>query len=101
MRERVWLEAEARTIYVAAENASLGGIFVRTTQRLQPGTSVKIAFAEIEGAPVEVIAVAEVAWRREDQPSRPAGLGLKIVSIERGAHELEGFLERLAAREVV
>jgi uncharacterized protein (TIGR02266 family) len=63
-------------------NVSRGGVAVRTTSMLEPGTSVRVRF-RLPGAPADVEADARVAWTE-----RRVGMGLEFTGIDAGSQLL-------------
>ena len=59
-------------------NVSRGGVAVRTTSVLDPGTAVRVRF-RLPGAPKDVEADAKVAWIE-----RRVGMGLEFTRIDAG-----------------
>jgi two-component system, chemotaxis family, chemotaxis protein CheY len=57
-------------------NVSRGGVAIRTTSMLEPGTGVRVRF-RLPGAPKDVEASARVAWT-----DRRVGMGLEFTGID-------------------
>lgn len=96
VRQRVWCESDHVTLYVQALNVSGGGFFVRTASPAPVGSEFRVAFHDTEGA--EIVANVTVAWARAEAADLSAGMGLRIVNIERGKEAFDRFLARHATR---
>jgi uncharacterized protein (TIGR02266 family) len=82
----------------AARDISLGGLFVRSDEPMDPGTLLRIEF-HVEGGSPLCHGVGRVVWvRAKEQASepRPAGMGVKFVRMDAASKRLLG--EFIAAR---
>src|SRR5579864_3480994 len=62
-------------------NLSKGGIFLETSQPLEPGESVSLKFEVPGEGPLEVEGV--VAWVRTDDPTGlPNGMGIQFAELD-------------------
>lgn len=92
IRQRIWCEGEHLTLYVQALNVSTGGLFVRTAAPPSPGECFRVSFPDMEEG--EIVAQVEVVWARRVEGKRQSGMGLRIVTFEKGAANYQHFLER-------
>jgi uncharacterized protein (TIGR02266 family) len=98
-------ESSAITLRIKFKSASLddfinrygvdvspGGIFIRTKQPIEVGTTLKFEFSLADGSPL-LTGTGTVAWVRENDPGRPnnvPGMGLrfdKLVPESQHAHQ--------------
>jgi hypothetical protein len=87
-RLKVWCEGEDFTLLAEATNASKRGLFVRTSSAPPPTRRLKVTIEDLA-----VTADAEVRWVRPGHEPGRAGMGLHILTFERGAHAYEQFVE--------
>lgn len=98
VRQPVWCEGDDLTLFVHARDVSETGLFVRTPGPAGEGRQFRMSFTNTSDVgEEEIIAQVEVVWtRRGSQP----GMGLRIVSFEKGQEEFQRFVEaHLAADE--
>jgi len=93
-RQRCWCEGDDITIYAQIGDLSEGGLSLRTSAPLLPGSPVRLRLPDAGGA-LEV--PARVAWCLErSRPGGAAGLGLKFEAASPGAAEaLRGLIRSL------
>ena len=77
-RLRCWCEGENVTVYARIGNISEGGLFLRTSTPLAPGSNATVRFG-VE-APIEASAV--VVWCKKGENGGPSGMGLKFNEID-------------------
>ena len=92
IRQRIWCEGDNVTLYVQALNVSTGGLFVRTANPPHPGQRFRVSFTDLDEG--EVVAQVEVVWARHAAGDPSPGMGLRIVTFERGADNFQRFVER-------
>ena len=75
-RLRCWCESDRITFFARIANLSEGGLFLRTSAPLAPGsrTRLRLQGRELE----EVSTAATVVWNREQPQNGPAGMGLRF-----------------------
>jgi uncharacterized protein (TIGR02266 family) len=91
IRQRVWCEGDQLTLYVQALNVSEGGMFVRTASPPETGQRFRVSFTEGEE---EVIAEVEVVWTRAGASDAQPGMGVRIVSFEKGEPAFRSWVDR-------
>lgn len=93
IRQRVWCEGSDVTLYVQALNASRGGLFVRTASPADTGRQFRVSFSDLEDG--EVVANVEVVWARHNGgDSGQPGMGVRILTFEKGADNFNRFVDR-------
>ncbi|MEM9192068.1 MAG: PilZ domain-containing protein [Myxococcota bacterium] len=90
VRQRVYCETDAYTLYVQTVNMSEGGMFLRASTP-PPGSRYRISFTDEEGG--EVVAEAEPVWIRGGVEP---GVGVRFLSFERGEDHYREFVRRHA-----
>jgi uncharacterized protein (TIGR02266 family) len=90
IRQRVWCEGDQLTLYVQALNVSEGGMFVRTANPPETGERFKVSFVEGDE---EVVAEVEVVWTRAGPTDSQPGMGVRIVSFEKGESSFRRWVE--------
>lgn len=66
------------TVYARIGNISEGGLFLRTSTPLAPGSSATVRF----GIDTAIEASAVVVWCRKGENGGPSGMGLKFHEID-------------------
>jgi hypothetical protein len=89
--QRCWCEGEEITLYSRVLNGSRSGAFIRTATPLRPGDVARLVWNSPDGE--VVVARAEVVWTRERGGHEQSGMGLRLVSFERGADAWEELLQ--------
>ena len=93
LKTRCWCVGDNATLYVHIYNASLGGLFIKTSAPFPTGEKLKIRW-EFPGTQGEHQASAEVVWFRDDR--EPPGMGVKFVDVPEATRAV---LEKLAGPE--
>ena len=93
-RQRCWCEGDDITIYAQMGDLSEGGLSLKTSVPLPPGSPVRIRFPGTTG-PLDMR--ARVAWCAERVPPGRARLGLCFEGASRRAlEEIRGMVRSLA-----
>jgi hypothetical protein len=87
-RFKVWCEGEQFTLLAETGNVSRSGLFVRTSSPPPPNEQFKVTIDELG-----MVALVEVSWSRAGRGARD-GMGLRIVSFERGSSEYLHFIDQ-------
>ncbi len=76
---RCWVESPGVTLYARLTNVSVGGLFVRTSTPIAPGTPIRVRWSFDDDAET-IEARAIVAWTREPSEANgaPPGMGLSF-----------------------
>ncbi len=72
---RCWCEGQNVTVFARVGNLSEGGLFLKTSTPLSPGSRAMVRFSEVE-APVLVV------WASQGDDGRSPGMGLQFESID-------------------
>jgi uncharacterized protein (TIGR02266 family) len=92
-RQRCWCEGDDITIYAQIGDLSEGGLSLRTSAPLAPGSPLRVRLPGADG-PLELR--ARVAWCAERATGGQPGLGLCFEGASRGALEqLRGMVRSL------
>jgi hypothetical protein len=86
-RLKVWCEGDHFTLLAETGNVSKTGLFVRTSSPPPQNEQFKIQIDDLG-----LIAQVEVSWSRGGRDPR-GGMGLRILSFERGATEYNHFID--------
>ena len=72
-----------------ASNISMGGMFIRASNPLSPGTLCKMDVKLKDGFPL-IRGLSEVAWTRDrpEGPDRPPGMGIRFRDLEQKSRDL-------------
>jgi hypothetical protein len=90
MRLKVWCEGDDFTLLTESINISQRGFFVYASSPPLSGTCFRATIQELG-----VVAQVEVRWARRSRDRGRAGMGLQVVSFERGATALDAHMERI------
>jgi len=76
-----------------SSDLSLSGMFLRTNRPHPPGSSFQFEF-QIEGGQPLIRGVGEVVWtrQREQEESKPPGMGVRFISLDRNGQKLVRWL---------
>lgn len=88
-------------VEAACVNLSQGGMFLCTGRPLLPGTLLKVDVAPDVG---QIRGVARVVWvrSRSAAPGKPAGMGVRFLSLEPGGAELiDDAVQRVPSAPVI
>jgi hypothetical protein len=86
-RLKVWCEGDHFTLLAETGNVSKSGLFVRTSSPPPAQEQFKIQIDDLG-----LVAQVEVSWSRGGRDPR-GGMGLRIVSVERGVSEYHHFID--------
>jgi hypothetical protein len=86
-RFKVWCEGDHFTLLAETGNVSKTGLFVRTSSPPSQNEQFKIQIDDLG-----LTAQVEVSWSRGGRDPR-GGMGLRILSFERGATEYSHFID--------
>lgn len=92
--QRVWCEGDDLTLYLQARDVSEGGLFVRTSHPVEAGRRFRISFQGLADEE-EIVAEVEVIWARPKRGEAQPGMGLRILSFEKGQSSFHDFVARL------
>ncbi len=83
-----------------SSNLSMTGMFIRTDRIQPPGTKAAFEFSLADGSAM-IRGIAEVVWvrARHESPDRPAGLGLRFVSLDKENRQLIRWVVEKRLRE--
>ena len=90
-RFKVWCEGDHFTLLAETDNVSRTGLFVRTSSPPLQGEQFKVTIDDLGMA-----AQVEVSWARAGRDPR-GGMGLRILSFERGSAEFIHYIEQSRA----
>jgi type IV pilus assembly protein PilZ len=90
-----------RSLHETCRNVSRGGMFVKTSEPLDPGRRILVEIRLPTGRPLE--AIGRIAWAKRnlaaDQPDSDAGIGIEFLG---GASEqfeaLDDYITRRSGR---
>jgi PilZ domain len=89
-RLKVWCEGEDFTLLAETINVSKTGLFVRTSSPPPSGGELKVTIEELD-----TVAQVEVRWARSSRDQTRGGMGLHILTFERGAGAYEHYVEQV------
>jgi hypothetical protein len=92
-RLKVWCEGDDFTLLAETVNVSRRGLFVRTSTAPPSSGRFKVTIQELDAT-----ADVEVRWRRGSREAGRGGMGLLIMSFERGANAFEEYVEKHSSR---
>jgi len=92
-RLKIWCEGEDFTLRVETTNLSRAGLFVRTAHPAPVGTRLQVTIAELD-----VVVQTEVRWAHHQVGDVRSGMGLNIVSFERGRADYERHVDQCTSR---
>jgi hypothetical protein len=90
---KVWCEGEDLTVLASTLNLSRDGVFLRTSRPFEASTRLRLTIDELG-----VVAEGEVRWGRPTRDPGSAGVGVRLVTFERGAAAWERYLEQNSSR---
>jgi hypothetical protein len=92
-RLKVWCEGDEFTLLAETVNVSRRGLFVRTSSAPPPSGRFKVTIQELD-----TVADVEVRWTRGHRDPGRGGMGVEIVSFERGGKAFEDYVEKNSSR---
>ena len=92
-RLRVWCEGDEFTLLSETANVSRRGLFLRTASTLPPPGPFKVTIDALG-----VVASVVARWSVRGPDVATPGLGVEIVSFERGGPAYGEYVERLSSR---
>ncbi len=72
---RCWCEGQNITVFARIGNLSEGGLFLKTSTPLAPGSSAVVRFADVEARVL-------VVWASSGDDGRAPGMGLRFDGID-------------------
>jgi hypothetical protein len=92
-RLKVWCEGDEFTLLAETINVSRRGLFVRTSSAPPPSGRFKVTIQELD-----TVADVEVRWTRSNREAGRGGMGVEIMSFERGGKAFEDYVEKNSSR---
>jgi hypothetical protein len=92
-RLKVWCEGDEFTLLAETVNVSRRGVFVRTSSAPPPSGRFKLTVQELD-----TVADVEVRWTRSNREVGRGGMGVEIMSFERGGKAFEDYVEKNSSR---
>jgi hypothetical protein len=89
----VWCEADEFTLLSETSNVSKQGFFLRTSSTMPPAGTFKVTIDALG-----VVASVEARWSKQGSEVTTPGVGVEIVTFERGAAAFRDYVERLSTR---
>ena len=92
-RLKVWCEGDDFTLLAETSNVSRRGLFVRTSSAPPPYGRFRLTVQELD-----TVAEVEVRWTRGNRDAGRGGMGVEILSFERGGQAFEEYVEKNSSR---
>ncbi len=86
-RLQIWCEGDDLTLLAETLNVSKTGLFVRTSSPPPAKGRLRVTIEELD-----TVAQVEVCWARPSVDQGRGGIGLRILSFERGADAYEHYV---------